>query len=247
MFIKFLKNSKSSFSFKCDNCNKINKSSFSETNYFRRKTFVLKKNKKKGKTFCNKECRKQFNNNRICSIKDCKKKVVARTYCTTHYSMWQMHGNPEGTKCKLCNCSIGNPKKSKSKYLLLRHKIMPFSCWECYFKNIRRVVIEKYGSKCNCCNEKNLMFLEIDHKYGGGSKEHKSLKRNRVYEKAFFNKNKYQILCANCNQGKFLNSGVCPHKKTNLVVPKKFNKEQYKKLNEWLGKNIKNLKINVKV
>ena len=82
-----------------------------------------------------------------------------------------------------------------------------------YF-DLRKVVIEKYGGKCECCGEQNFEFLSIDHINGGGSKELSSsglgnfLRKLQREEKS----SDYRVLCRNCNQsiGYY---GFCPHKK----------------------------------
>lgn len=76
---------------------------------------------------------------------------------------------------------------------------------------------EYYGNKCACCGETEMKFLSIDHVNGGGNKHRKNfcggssiglmieIKR-RGYPPEF------QLLCMNCNSGKYRNGGVCPHK-----------------------------------
>ena len=68
--------------------------------------------------------------------------------------------------------------------------------------------------KCQCCGEHEVKFLVIDHKDGGGTKHRKEIGRgasiypwlkNNNYPKGF------QVLCANCNHGKAINGGICPH------------------------------------
>lgn len=90
-------------------------------------------------------------------------------------------------------------------------------------ETIRKLKVEVfnvYGGKCNCCGEKEISFLSIDHIYGRG-KEHKQtinvcgtqfyywLKKNN-YPK------EYQCLCHNCNHGKFINGGICPHREKKM-------------------------------
>ncbi len=78
-------------------------------------------------------------------------------------------------------------------------------------------ILEKYGGVCQCCGERNPIFLSIDHINGKGRQHRQSvglkssaalyswLKRNN-FPKGF------QVLCYNCNMGKYLNGGICPHK-----------------------------------
>ena len=76
------------------------------------------------------------------------------------------------------------------------------------------------GYICNCCNETEPMFLTIDHINGGG-RQHRisSSKNGSFYYGTMLKdpevKNKYQVLCLNCNQGRWRNGGICPHRREN--------------------------------
>jgi len=77
-------------------------------------------------------------------------------------------------------------------------------------------LFQVYGDKCICCGESNRLFLTLDHINGNGTAERKAM-RNRQYGaigKAIRepDRSKYQILCYNCNCGKWRNKGICPHK-----------------------------------
>lgn len=74
-----------------------------------------------------------------------------------------------------------------------------------------------YGDKCKCCGESTRAFLQLDHVNNDGAK----LKREKVHPTGVYLykwiiDNKYplniQLLCANCNWGKMMNNGICPHK-----------------------------------
>lgn len=84
----------------------------------------------------------------------------------------------------------------------------------------KRETIDHYGGKCGCCNERRLPFLTIDHPNNDGAAHRKSLKmsgaasgwriydwlRSQGYPKGF------RVLCWNCNVGRHINGGKCPHK-----------------------------------
>jgi len=74
------------------------------------------------------------------------------------------------------------------------------------------LVINHYGGKCVCCGETNLVFLTIDHINNNGSTHRKEIGSNLA---RWIIKNQYpigfQVLCWNCNLGKHLNNGICPH------------------------------------
>lgn len=77
----------------------------------------------------------------------------------------------------------------------------------------RQEVISHYGGKCVCCGETYPGFLVIDHIDGGGGKHRKETGANIT---EWLRRNNYpvgfQVLCFNCNWGKYANDGICPHK-----------------------------------
>lgn len=80
----------------------------------------------------------------------------------------------------------------------------------------RAELLAAYGGKCSCCGESEPAFLNIDHIYGGGSKE-RSEKKNtltRQVRMEGYPRDKYRLLCANCNFGTYINKGICPHQVT---------------------------------
>lgn len=82
--------------------------------------------------------------------------------------------------------------------------------------NDKKVVMEHYGCKCACCGEDEPCFLAVDHINGNGNSHRKKIgKWGSGFFKWLINNqfpNGFQLLCHNCNMGKHLNSGVCPHK-----------------------------------
>lgn len=68
--------------------------------------------------------------------------------------------------------------------------------------------------RCACCGESTLAFLAIDHVNGGGWKQYKELGVGGFW--SWLRKNNYpegfQVLCHNCNMGRQINGGTCPHK-----------------------------------
>lgn len=82
-------------------------------------------------------------------------------------------------------------------------------------KRIRIEVINEYGGRCVCCSVDETKFLSIDHvdndgaahrqKVGSGAAVYRWLKKHGCP------KDKFQLLCHNCNHGKAYLS-ACPHK-----------------------------------
>jgi len=70
-----------------------------------------------------------------------------------------------------------------------------------YYLRLKMRIFEKLGNKCVRCGFSDSRALQIDHIYGGGVKEIKTLNNRQKFLKKVLmdKKGKYQILCANCN------------------------------------------------
>lgn len=86
-----------------------------------------------------------------------------------------------------------------------------------YRAGLRSEMLESYGSRCNCCGEREPLFLQLDHIENDGHADRKihrtSTKLLAHLKRAGWPKDRHQLLCANCNFGKLMNGGVCPHAK----------------------------------
>lgn len=86
-----------------------------------------------------------------------------------------------------------------------------------YAKELKITVMTAYGHKCFCCGESKHQFLTIDHVFRDGHKDR--LDNNFTAATKFytylknlgFPKDRYRILCFNCNNASFRYGGVCPH------------------------------------
>lgn len=83
----------------------------------------------------------------------------------------------------------------------------------------KQIIFTHYGNKCNCCGEEEPAFLSVDHVNNdgnirrrqdktGGSNFYRNLSRSILEGEA---PTDLQLLCRNCNWGKHVNGGVCPH------------------------------------
>ena len=79
----------------------------------------------------------------------------------------------------------------------------------------KREIFNAYGgARCACCGETELCFLTLDHftvnknqfKERGGERSYREL-RQLGYPSGF------RVLCFNCNAGRWINGGTCPHAK----------------------------------
>ena len=80
----------------------------------------------------------------------------------------------------------------------------------------RLAALDAYGGPtCVCCGENTEMFLCIDHINNNGGAHRKEIGNSgsRLYQWLRINgyPEGFQVLCYNCNNGKRLNNGVCPH------------------------------------
>jgi len=75
--------------------------------------------------------------------------------------------------------------------------------------------VEGLGGKCACCGESRLTMLEIDH-VGGKGNIHRKATGGSVgtYNEIIalgFPRDRFQVLCCNCNKSKMRNAGFCEH------------------------------------
>lgn len=80
-------------------------------------------------------------------------------------------------------------------------------------KQLRRLgYIKELGGRCVCCGIDNPKFLTFDHINTDGADEKRKFNSNSVMN--LIPKRGLtglQILCFNCNCGRFYNQGTCPH------------------------------------
>ena len=84
-----------------------------------------------------------------------------------------------------------------------------------YDDKTKERIFEHYGKVCVCCGESNINFLSIDHINGGGTKHRKKIGM-KICVWLFKNNfpDGFQTLCFNCNWGKHINGGICPHQQS---------------------------------
>lgn len=84
-------------------------------------------------------------------------------------------------------------------------------------QEIRQQIFNHYGRSCICCGESTPLFLTLDHVEGGGHFHRQTVTGGRAgirFYRWLLRQNLpggYQVLCWNCNVGRHLNGGVCPH------------------------------------
>ena len=90
-------------------------------------------------------------------------------------------------------------------------------------KEVREKVFAAYGGyKCVCCGETEPTFLTLDHIDNDGGEFRKKELGNRTmagyHTYRWLMQNKFpktvQVMCMNCQHGKLMNNGICPHQET---------------------------------
>lgn len=143
------------------------------------------------------------------------KKRIESGYCIT-CGKRRINKKVSINRCKIC--------LNKEKERRLKIRTSSYQRLKVNRQLLKIKVFMAYGGvECACCKETNPIFLSIDHTNNDGSSHRKLIGNDKIYR--FLLKNNfpegYQVLCHNCNRGKYLNGGTCPHrnKKSN-----KFNK-----------------------
>lgn len=115
------------------------------------------------------------------------------------------------------NRSMYRIEYQKKYYLKHQKEMKEYS--EKWRQQIKKECLLYYGKgkiSCSCCGETEKKFLVLDHINGEGNKHRRDIKRRGWSLCLWAIQNNFppifQILCMNCNGGKELNNGICPHK-----------------------------------
>ena len=114
--------------------------------------------------------------------------------------------------CKICY------KSSRKDYYYLRGGRETIKVSSKILRDkLKEEVLQHYGGVCACCGIIESAFLSIDHVNGGGTKQRKALGFGGSAFYTWLRKmgfpEGFQVLCHNCNMGRHVNGGVCPHKR----------------------------------
>ena len=76
---------------------------------------------------------------------------------------------------------------------------------------LKEEVFDVYGRICACCKESELFFLGLDHIANNGNTDPDSGHQLYARLKREGFPAGFRVLCHNCNLGRHLNGGTCPH------------------------------------
>lgn len=110
---------------------------------------------------------------------------------------------PSSTIFKLANLYDKKRKNSNEKLRMARN---PGYRRRETFK-LKTKILEKFGNRCGMCGFSDRRALQIDHVNGGGNKGLNAKIGFTFYRKVIADSSgEYQILCANCNLIKYMES-----------------------------------------
>jgi hypothetical protein len=148
---------------------------------------------------------------KICSI--CKEKKLHKEFYVTGR---KKHSSDYiASFCKVCAVAV-----KREQYRKNAESIKARIRW--HRSSARMDVLGAYGGKCKCCGETEEKLLAVDHVHNNGA-EHRKEKGMRgasfyrwIRRQGY--PDDYQILCCNCNWGKYRNKGLCPHKEVEFIA-----------------------------
>lgn len=126
------------------------------------------------------------------------------------YAVWRRHINPVQAaqhRATSYRNLTANPLAMKRKRGLELKRL----------QDLKHAAYVAYGGYvCACCGETCACFLSLDHMNNDGAAHRRLVKGtvgNNIYK--WLKDNGYpegfQVLCMNCNTGRYQNGGICPH------------------------------------
>lgn len=114
-------------------------------------------------------------------------------------------------------CSHRSQTKARYKRWYAKNRQRVLTHAQEYLQELRLQVITAYGGQCECCGEPAIEFLVVDHRLNDGNAERANgLRAGRPLYlhliRKGFPKDRYRILCHNCNMSRGL-YGYCPHER----------------------------------
>lgn len=148
-------------------------------------------------------------------------KLVTEFYMRGYRSKRNAGRKSPNNECKECT-----KDRTRSRYygpMYVENKQKTNASGKVRRERIKAIVFAKYsgpeGIRCACCGETELVFLTLDHVNNDGAQFRKNQFGRRTA--AGFTTYSwllkhgcpggFQVLCANCQHGKRMNNGVCPH------------------------------------
>lgn len=134
------------------------------------------------------------------------------------YQQAYRDSHKEQTKARSARWYQANKERSKESSRAKYHKNAP--ALKIKRVDLKKAALQAYGGEwCQCCGEKHIEFLTIDHLNGNGAAHRKQMggSGNSLYQ--WLKQHSYplgfRVLCLNCN-GSLGFNGYCPHERKSL-------------------------------
>lgn len=131
---------------------------------------------------------------------------------------WNAPRKPQSSYCKDCYNQRLRARYANDIEYRATSNARIYAWKSANLKELRAAVNEMYGDECRCCGETQPLFLTVDHVNNDGgerrrksNREHASITLLRDMLRHGVVQDDYQLLCWNCQLGKHLNGGICPH------------------------------------
>lgn len=111
-------------------------------------------------------------------------------------------------------CRSCKNKKALNRRSVPEHRVSTREKARVKLALLRQEMFDHLGHSCSCCGETEKIFLGIEHLKGGGREHRRGAGSGflRSIQLEGWPRDKYAVLCHNCNLGKYLNGGtLCPH------------------------------------
>lgn len=145
------------------------------------------------------------------------------TKCGSEKELSGFYAKPSGRFGVASECKECTKQRSKSRVNgPKRQEVLAYGrkYGKAQHARIKDAVFAAYGGYiCACCGENEHKFLTLDHVNNDGASFRRKIAGNRqaagytTYRWLARNgfPSGYQVLCMNCNHGKRMNGGICPH------------------------------------
>lgn len=120
---------------------------------------------------------------------------MSQTYCRNghEYRPENTYTRPDGKiECRICRRQRNVRYRAQNLAACRRRGVV-------FYHKLRTEVLELLGARCGRCENNDPRVLQLDHLFGGGSRERRAIRTNCSYKRALEYPEEYQILCANCN------------------------------------------------
>ncbi|BBC35293.1 hypothetical protein SGFS_065870 [Streptomyces graminofaciens] len=157
----------------------------------------------------------------------CRNKGMSAAGCEGCGKSFVRH-SADRTHCAACRPTVTKPCARCGKHFIGSMEQRRYCSSECReatlteqrreaHRKVRLAALQAYGGEapaCVCCGEAMFQFLALDHINGGGHAQRKETGGGGFYN--WLRRHSYpagfQVLCHNCNFGRQINGGTCPHK-----------------------------------